>query len=342
DLRVIQDNYAAMKKWMNYMQERYTDDRGLINKDSYGDWCFPPVSIDSGRGKIADKKYPNPLISASYYYHLLNLMSKFSGLLNIDADRTEFLMKAAALRSNYNKAYYQNDGFYGGNTLTENLLSLYFGLVEDNGRSSLNERILEIIEKENNGHLSIGVIGTQWLLRSLTEMGRADVAYKLATNRTYPAWGYMLENGATTIWELWNGNTAHPKMNSQNHVMMLGDLLVWYYEDLAGIKSAKPGFQEIEMYPQFIDGLDFVEARYKSLSGEIYSNWKKDKKNLNWEIEIPAGSQAYVYLPTGDRNDVEVDGKALRDMPELTLLGMERDRLKLVVGSGRYQFKVKR
>ena len=74
-------------------------------------------------------------------------------------------------------------------------------------------------------------------MRGLTDYGSTDMAYTLASNTTYPSWGYMVANGATTIWELWNGNTANPGMNSQNHVMLLGDLLIWYYENLAGIRS---------------------------------------------------------------------------------------------------------
>ncbi len=342
DKRVIEDNYPSMKKWMSYMRTQYMNHQGIITKDSYGDWCFPPATIEIGRGKIADKKYPNPLISSAYYYHLLNLMSKFSGLIDNQTDSVDFVKQAQKLRIDFNKTFYNKDSFYGHNTLTENLLAMNFGLVEDWSRIDLQERIVQIIEQENKGHLSTGVIGTQWIMRTLTRIGRSDLAYKLATNTTYPSWGYMVENGATTIWELWNGNTAHPKMNSQNHVMMLGDLLVWYYEDLAGIKSVKPGFQEIQMYPQFITKLDSLEASYESLYGKISSKWKQDKNTLLWDIEIPAGSRAYVYLPTADKKNITLDGEELHNLPELTVLGRTDDRLKVAVGSGKYHFIVKR
>ena len=99
--------------------------------------------------------------------------------------------------------------------------------------------------------MSTGVVGIQHLLRGLTEYGKADLAYTIATNDTYPSWGYMAKNGATTIWELWNGNTADPAMNSGNHVMLLGDLVIWLYEKLAGIKNAPSsiGFKKILMQP---------------------------------------------------------------------------------------------
>ena len=99
-------------------------------------------------------------------------------------------------------------------------------------------------------------------MRGLTDNGATDLAYKWATNKTYPSWGYMIEKGATTIWELWNGDAANPMMNSGNHQMLLGDLLIWYYENLAGIKSdaKEVAFKKVIMNPIFPEGLDFVEA----------------------------------------------------------------------------------
>ena len=135
-------------------------------------------------------------------------------------------------------------------------------MVPDGAAETVFSHIVDKTLGQNKGHISTGVIGTQWLMRWLTAFGRADIAYRLATNRDYPSWGYMVENGATTIWELWNGNTANPSMNSQNHVMLLGDLIIWYYENLAGIKNnpGNTGFKEIEMKPSFVDGLDSCKS----------------------------------------------------------------------------------
>ncbi len=131
-----------------------------------------------------------------------------------------------------------------------------------------------------NGHVSTGVLGIQHLMRGLTEQGNVDLAYRIATNRTYPSWGYTIEKGATTIWELWNGDTADPAMNSANHVMLLGDLLIWFYEDLAGIKNHPESiaYKQLLMEPKFPEGLSHVKASYKSVYGEIKSEWKKEKR----------------------------------------------------------------
>lgn len=137
--------------------------------------------------------------------------------------------------------------------------------------------IVEKTMKDFNGHVSTGLVGIQQLMRGLSDYGRTDLAYRIATNRTYPSWGYMVDNGATTIWELWNGNTADPAMNSANHVMLLGDLIVWAYGYLGGISNApgSVGFKQIQLKPYPVDGLDFVNTSFHSIYGEVISHWKK-------------------------------------------------------------------
>ena len=123
---------------------------------------------------------------------------------------------------------------------------------------------------------------------------------KIASNDTYPSWGYMWRNGATTIWELWNGNTADPSMNSGNHVMLLGDLILWEYECLGGIRALEPGYARILLKPYPIEGLDFVNCTFESVSGRIESRWKRDGKRFVWDITIPANTSAEVHIPSAN------------------------------------------
>ncbi|MCA5004709.1 alpha-L-rhamnosidase [Sphingobacterium bovistauri] len=342
DLRILSHHYSAMRKWMNYMYSNYTNEKGIISKDSYGDWCFPPESIEAGRGKIADKKYPSPLISTAYYYHLLGLMEKFSKLTGNHQDTQNFSARAEKIKNAFNSVFYNEKGFYGDNKLTENILAVNFGLVEAKNRGSVINNMINTIKVVHSGHLSTGVVGVQWLMRTLTDIGQADLAYELATKKTYPSWGYMIENGATTIWELWNGNSAHPKMNSQNHVMMLGDLMVWYYENLAGIKSKENAFQTIEMKPELVGDLNFVNATYQSLYGQIDSKWKKTKNDFQWEIAIPVNATAVIYIPTSSVASIYESGKSLKDAKGLKVLeDVKEGRVKVEVVSGNYLFKSK-
>ncbi|MNL36305.1 Bacterial alpha-L-rhamnosidase [compost metagenome] len=211
-------------------------------------------------------------------------------------------------------------------------------MVEARNKEKVVKQICAIIEEKNNGHLSTGVIGTNFLMRTLTEMGRSDLAYRIASQKTYPSWGYMIENGATTIWELWNGNTAAPKMNSQNHVMMLGDLMIWYYENLAGMKAAAPGFKEIIMKPEMIKGLDAVNAEYNSVHGLIKSSWTKSAKEFKWNITIPANTTARISIPAKSAEQVKESGNKAGDVKELKFIQMEGNRAVFELGSGDYSF----
>jgi alpha-L-rhamnosidase len=153
----------------------------------------------------------------------------------------------------------------------------------------------------------------------------------------------MAENGATTIWELWNGNTANPRMNSQNHVMLLGDLIVWFYENLGGIKTnpQHPGFKVIEMKPSFVSGLDHTKASYQSMHGLIESHWKKKGDELTWNITVPANTKAAVYIPAAAAGDVTEGGKDASAANGVKFLRMEKDRAVFEVGSGKYSFETK-
>jgi len=339
DTEVIENNYAAMKKWLQYMESRYVNAEGIMTKDSYGDWCIPPVTAEAGRGVNADQKHPSVLIATAYDYYLNNLMTRFAKIAGQDQDIAGFSAMASQAKVAFNKKFYHQEGFYGDNTLTDNILPVAFGIVEPTNKDKVVAQIANIINK-NNGHLSSGLIGIQWLMRTLSEIGRPDLAYTIASQKTYPSWGYMIENGATAIWELWNGNTADPKMNSQNHVMMLGDLLVWYYENLAGIKSdvQDAGYKTIIMKPEQINDLQYVNASYNSVRGLIKSSWKKSGKSFTWNITVPANSKAIVYIPAANADKVKEGKRKAASVDGVKFLKSEGNRVVLEIGSGDYAF----
>ncbi|PWS28810.1 alpha-rhamnosidase [Pedobacter yonginense] len=336
NLTAVKDNYPAMKKWLAYMQDRYMKDY-ILTKDSYGDWCMPPITIEFGRGKSADKKYPSELISTAYYYHFTQLMIQFAEALGNQEDVKNYEMLGQKIKGAFNEKYYNDKGYYASNALTDNIIPLYFGMVPKDHVKAVFDNITYTVEVTNKGHLSNGLVGIQWLMRCLNDYGRPDLAYTIATQKSYPSWGYMIENGATTIWELWNGNTADPKMNSQNHVMMLGDLLIWYYENLAGIKSQNNAFKQIIMKPEMISSLNAVRASYNSVYGTISSSYTKTFKQFNWEITVPPNTTAIVYIPANNKGDVS---EKIRSVKDLKFIKMENNRAIYELGSGNYSFLV--
>lgn len=340
DAEVIKKQYPTMKKWMVYMEENYLQN-DLMDKDKYGDWCVPPESLELIRSKDPARLTDGQLLSSAFYYQLLGIMKKFAVIANADADIAHYDDLASRIKKAFNAKFLNTEkNYYANNTVTANVLPLAFGLVPENLKEKVFQSMVHEVEVTKQGHISTGVIGTQFLMRTLTNFGRGDLAYKLASNKTYPSWGFMVENGATTIWELWNGNTADPSMNSQNHVMLLGDLLIWYYENMAGIKSnpETPGFKQIIMKPDFNAGLTFVNASYESVHGLIKSNWKKTKNGLEWNISIPANTTALVYLPTADSKKISVN-KSKLDKTSIAHKTEGNQQL-LTLPSGNYTLKV--
>lgn len=336
DEESIKNHYPFMKKWMLYMEDNYLKN-DLMNRDKYGDWCVPPESLEIIRSKDPTRLTDGEVLSSAYYYHLLQIMKKFAAISKTNSqDILYFDGLAERIKKAFNAKYLNENNTYANNTVTANVLPLAFGMVPEGLKDHVFQNMAHEVEITKSGHISTGVVGTQYLMRTLTENGRGDLAYKLASNKTYPSWGYMVENGATTIWELWNGNTANPEMNSQNHVMLLGDLLIWYYENMAGIKSSPdhPGFKQIIMKPDFNAGLSYVNASYKSIHGLIKSHWKKNKNTLDWQITIPANTTAKVYLPLTDASKVKVNAKYLNKTPNTH--SIENGMLVLEIKSGDY------
>ena len=322
----IRARYPAMKKWVEFIVRESMAD-GIVVKDQYGDWCMPPESPELIHAQDPDRITPGPVLSTTVFYDLLGKMQAFARIAGQPEDVPYYAGLAASLKEAYNARYFNAEGgFYANNTVTGNLLSLHLGLVPEGQQKAVFRNIVDQTEGRWGGHVSSGVLGIQHLMRTLTENGRADLALRLASCDSYPSWGYMVRHGATTIWELWNGDTADPAMNSHNHVMLLGDLMIWYYESLAGIRPAAPGFKRIEMAPAFPAGLDWARASYESPCGLISSAWEVKDGRLEWDITVPAGTTASVRVPLrfGARLDgahsSEIDGE---------------DRI-FTVGSGRW------
>lgn len=329
----IRKHYPAMKRWMEHMQETAMLDDIMI-KDTYGDWCMPPESQQLIHSQDPARKTDGAILSTTVYYDLLNKMISYARICGQEADIPAYESLAARMKEAYNaKFFHPETAQYGNNTVTANMLSLRLGLVPEGYEGKVFANIIRKTEEDFGGHVSTGVLGIQHLMRGLTEHGRVDLAYKIVTNETYPSWGYMVKKGATTIWELWNGDTADPAMNSANHVMLLGDLLIWYYEDLAGIKCAPDAvaFKHLSMAPVFPEGLDKVSAVYRSVYGDIKSAWTKKDGRFDWQISLPGNTSATVRIP-------QSFGVKVTDAPGVRSITEKDGYTEIEIGSGNYHF----
>jgi len=334
DKAPIEKHYASMKKWLGYMRQKYGQN-GLMTKDKYGDWCVPPESPELIHSRDSSRNTNGVLIATAYYYRMLNLVQHFAKILNKPTDAKQFSVLAAQAKNAFNQKFFdKKTAQYDNNTVTANLLPLYFGMVPQGDEKAVFANIVNKITGDAHDHISTGVIGTQWLMRGLTDFGRPDIAFRIADNSDYPSWGYMVKRGATSIWELWNGDTANPAMNSRNHVMLLGDLITWFYQSLAGIKVGDAGFKTIVMKPA-IGGLDSVNASYTTPYGLVKSRWEKAGKQFDWYVTIPANSKALVCLPTASIAKIKEDGASLK-----LKSAVHNGRVEVEIGSGNYHFEV--
>jgi alpha-L-rhamnosidase len=339
----ISKHYPAMKKWIMYMWNTY-ETKDLVLKDTYGDWCVPPESLNLIWSQDSNRITNGGLIAAAYFYHCLGLMSSYAKMGGWQADISLFDGIAQKVLIAFNRKFYNAEKkSYANNTVTANLLPLRFNMVPVQDRPAVFQNIRERL-KEFDDHVNSGIIGGMWLMRGLTDNGAPELAYRLATNTTYPSWGYMVKQGATTIWELWNGDAANPMMNSGNHQMLLGDLLIWFYEYLAGIKTddREVAFKKIIMNPVFPAGLDHVTASLDTRYGEVKSAWQKSAGEFSWNITIPPNASADITLPASDISQITEGGKALRQSPGLRITKETKGKISVAVGSGNYRFVIHR
>ncbi len=339
DTRVIERHYPAMKKWMSHMATYMRSD--LISKDTYGDWCVPPESPTLIHSEDPARRTDGEVLASAYYYYLLRIMAENARLLNKAQDANEYEELADRVKLAFNKKFFHPDtNTYANGTQTSSILPLAWGIVPEDRRDKVFEALVNKIEQQNKGHVGTGLIGIQWLMRTLTDNGRADLAYEIASQTTYPSWGYMVNKGATTVWELWNGDTADPAMNSGNHLMLVGDLNVWFYERLAGIQPdpARPGYKHIILRPYPVDGLSFVKASHASPYGAISSEWHKDGTRLQWKITVPPNTTATIHIPSRSAELVTEGGKPASASTGVKFARMEHDAAIYEVGSGTYTF----
>lgn len=318
--RPIERNYQAMRRWTEFLWNESMRG-GLITKDKYGDWCVPPEKLHLVHSQDPARKTDGTLIASAYYIRQLQLMAKFARMQGLSDDvrrwedrcvevaeafNARFLVVKAGTSPRPDHILYPDSIYYGNNTVTANLLPLAFGIVPAEYEDAVFRNVLSTLLPEPNciPAVSCGVIGIQWLLTELSNRGRADVAFALASASHYPSWGYMVKNGATTIWELWNGDKADPSMNSGNHVMLLGDLVTWMYQYVGGLRPSESegeeAYRRFRLQPAFdIPDLSFARISYDTPYGKVESHWQKTLMHYEWDILVPCNTTATVCLPDG-------------------------------------------
>lgn len=339
--RAMADHYDGMVRWIELMASSLKD--GILPKerDRYGDWCVPPESPELIHSKDPARQTDKQLLATSYFYYDLTCMARYARLLGKTADERRWTDLAESIKKAFNARFLKADEpQYDNGSQTSSVLPLAFGLVPAERREAIFAKLAEDILVKTRGHIGTGLVGGQWLMRVLSDNGRPDIAWTLATQKTYPSWGYMVSRGATTVWELWNGDTADPAMNSGNHVMLVGDLCVWMYEYLAGIRSdpAEPGFRHVILRPVPVAGLHWARATHHCAYGTISSDWRIEGGRFLWKVTIPPNATATVWVPAKNPGAVTEGGRRAARSPGITRVRAEPGAAVLEVGAGSYEF----
>ena len=324
DKSVIEENWDAMQRWMKFIQSRnpdYLRTKGV--GPNFADWLAP------------DKNTNKDLLATAYWALIAHMMSQMAHAMGKDADAKHYDDLVQNIRAAFQKAYIKDDGEVGTGTQTSYVVALYTKMAPEALEPVLVDKLVKDIEARN-WHLSTGFLGTPFLLFTLANHGRTDVAYRLLLNETYPSWGYMLSKGATTWWERWNGDTGDPAMNSYNHYAF-GSVIAWVYRYAAGIDTPvdSPGFKEIVVHPHLDARMTSARAEYDSVYGKIVSDWKGTPAGpFSLKVTVPANTSAKVFLPAIAGAHLTEDGSALESPPE-------NGSYVVNVGSGSYDFEVK-
>ena len=337
DPHVAETNYPAMKAWVLAMRQHELPD-GTLRATSYGDWC----DASTMDGKTGDTgSTPRELVSTAYHYNNCRIMARLAGRLGQAADQRLFSEMAEKLKMAFNRKFLDpTTHVYQGGTQCAYILPLAFGMAPPEQRDAVIANLVDDILVKHHGHLSVGLIGIQWLMQTLTDIGRTDVAWTIATQTTRPSWGYMIGKGASTIWERWDCDTRDPGMNSEALLIQAGNLDAWFYQALAGINCdpTAPGFKKIIIKPSIAGDLTWVKAHHECPYGRIVSNWTRDREKLTMDVTIPANTTATVYVPAKDAAGVTESGKPAAKAEGVKLVRMETGMAVYEIGSGSYRF----
>ncbi len=326
DKNILASHYRGMSRYVDFLSKV-----DWHKRHSFGDWL-----------NINDNTPPD-LIGIAFYAHSTEIIANIAEVLGKKGDARRYRSLLKNIKKMFNEEFVTPKGRIVGNSQTAYVLAIKFDLLPEKLLKAAGDNLVRRIGECNN-HLSTGFLGTPYLLFSLLKTGHIDVAYKLLLNEDFPSWGYSIKHGATTMWERWDGwrhdkGFQDPSMNSFNHYAY-GAVGEWLYQVVAGIDidSSAVGYKHIIMRPCPGGGIIHAEASIDSIRGKISSAWKIEDEKFVWNMTIPAGSTATLYVPAKDAGSVSEKNKPVSESPGVKFIGMDRDHAVFEIVSGKYQF----
>lgn len=301
DRRALEEHYERIKRWVEYESSRTVG--YILDLGKYGDWCSP--------GHVKPDETPSTLISTFWHLENCMILAEISRLLGREDDSKKFKSRCELIRRAFNKRFLnrRKDRNYAhtqteqtlwsyGNTQTCNVLPLYLGIVPRENLDEVLRGLVDDVKITKDGHLATGIIGTRFIFETLIRYGQPELALRIATQVTYPSFGYMANQGATTLWERWEYLTGNG-MNSHNHVMF-GSIDAWFYKSLAGMSPdpLHPGFQHFSIEPCVVRDLESAVCSIDAMLGQIRVEWRTTGSSFKLNVTVPPNATATIYIPT--------------------------------------------
>lgn len=300
DVSFLADNYSAMKKFISARESTMTD--GLICRGhEFGDWLALDVEMLLQSNCVG--RTDTYFLTNVLHFESLRIVAQTAAILGDTVAEKEYLNKREALLKCIQEEYFTKSGRFILDTVTAQTVALHFGIVPQNKRAEmakmLNDNVIRHLFR-----MTTGFIGSPFILFVLADNGYFETARRLILNNAYPGWLYEVDMGATTIWERWNSlmpdGTPNPEgMNSYNHYAY-GSVMEFVYRRIAGIEAAEVGFKKIKIAPMPIKGFPKLYAEYQSVNGKIVSSYEQKDGKIVYNIVIPQGVQAEIWLPNQD------------------------------------------
>ena len=332
DRRLLEHSYEQVARYPSVYIDSFYEGGGVHRNgkpegNTGCDWVSPAHGMSGPPG--------TELFANCYRVYLNDMLAKSAEALGRTDEVRRLRAKIAELKPLIHAAYYKpDDKLYVGDEQLNQSMPLMLGIVPDDLRGTIEKKLEDITLVKNKGHLDTGMLGTYFLFQYLQQAGRDDLAFTMATQEDFPGWGYMLKNGATTMWEQWDGywSQIHSCYTSPGG---------WMYQGLAGIRpdEAGPGFKKIVIKPAVVGNLSWVKCSYDSIHGKIVSNWIRVGDKLTMDVTIPVNTTATVYVPAKDEAGVTESGKPAAQAAGVKFLRMGNGAAAYAVGSGVYQFQ---
>jgi len=320
DLQTLKAMYAAMVRYLGFLAAM--TDQGIVDF-GLGDWC-PPADHQW------EHKCPTVVTDTAYAYVDYMTVARIARLIGRDEDAGRFDSQATMIRSAFRASFVNSEsGSVAGDSQTALACALYQDLLDDEEKPRAVERLVREIERNDN-HLDTGILGTKYLLHTLSHYGRTDLAYTIATQTDYPSWGHWIAQGATTLWERWDGKESH------NH-HMYSDISAWFYRELAGLQPdpREPGFKHTIFRPNPVPGLTWAKAHHDSPYGRVESSWVADSDTVTLEVRVPTNCHGTISLAPEFSHRIRVNGSEPTQIATETSAGVARKMIR--VGSGEYE-----